>query len=66
MVKAYVPGGFALRYFINKTNNVKNDDCYCGPGNINVSVDIHLSLRLKYLRSLQYAAGYSAVCFQWL
>lgn len=52
MVNAYVPEGFARRYFINKTDNVKDDDCYRGPGNINVSEDFHSSLRLKYLNQL--------------
>ena len=51
MVKTYVSEGFAGRYVINKTNNVKDDDCYCGPGNINVSKNFH-----SFLRQLQYAA----------
>lgn len=55
MVNAYVPEGLARRYFINKADNVKDDDCYCGPGNINVSEDFHSSPRLKYLN--QFPAG---------
>ena len=67
MVKTDVPEGLARRYFINKTDNVKDDDCYCGPGNINISEDFHLSLRLKYLNQLPaaYNTSLTTACQKW-